>query len=218
MLYFLCQFLKKGCDLLEYVITNPNKTVYLRLNKNGSPETCVKQVAQRFENSKARNILDNLPKTMKKFHFKVQPIPDEIVHRNEERKKDEIIISTYYTVPDSVTQWVDRVKNCNDLAKDAAKRKEELVQALSNADKDLSNCLHKIELTKWKNGCDGYKEYKSVKIILEKRRKIKDELSVVQSILTANLESMATNRIEKVVDGLSNRFFNVREVENYDDL
>lgn len=205
---------------MDYVITNSNKNVFIRLGTNGTPETCSKQVAQRFEHSKAKNIVEHLPKTMKKFHFRVEAVPDDIIPKvNEEVKVDvkkEVIISTYYEVSDLVTQWVERVRSCNDLAKDAAKRKEELIQALSNADKDLSNCLHEIELTKWKNGCDGYKEYKSVKIILEKRRSIKDELSVVQSILTSNLESMATNRIEKIVNGLENRSFSVREVEDYD--
>lgn len=207
---------------MDYVITNSNKNVFIRLGTNGTPETCSKQVAQRFEHSKAKNIVEHLPKTMKKFHFRVEAVPDEIIPKvNEDVKVDvkkEVIISTYYEVSDSVTQWVERVRSCNDLAKDAAKRKEELIQALSNADKNLSNCLHEIELTKWKNGCDGYKEYKSVKIILEKRRCIKDELSVVQSILTSNLESMATNRIEKIVNGLENRSFSVREVEDYDFL
>lgn len=144
-------------------------------------------------------------------------MPDEIVPKDDQSEED-TIISTYYTVSESVTKWVSRVKNCNNLANDASKRKDELVKALSNVDKDLSNRLHKIELTKWKNGCDGYKEYKEVKIILEKRRSIKDELTVVQSILTSNLESLATNRIEKVVEGLSNRIFSMREVEDYDDL
>lgn len=186
---------------MDYVITNSNKNVFIRLGTNGTPETCSKQVAQRFEHSKAKNIVEHLPKTMKKFHFRVEAVPDEIIPKvNEGIKVDvkkEVIIGTHYEVSDSVTQWVERVRSCNDLAKDAAKRKEELIQALSNADKNLSNCLHEIELTKWKNGCDGYKEYKSVKIILEKRRCIKDELSVVQSILTSNLESMATKWIRK---------------------
>ena len=198
---------------MDYVITNYNKKVYIRLNKNGTPETCAKQMAQHFENSKARNIVDNLPKSMKKFNFRVEPIPDEIV-KEIKKEKDEVIASTYYTVSESVTKWVDRVKNCNDLAIDAAKRKDELVQALSNIDKEKSNCLHSIELTKWKNGCDGYKEYKKLKIILERRRVIKDELTVIQSILSSNLESMATNHIEKVVNGLSNRVFCLRDVKD----
>lgn len=209
---------------MDYVITNNNRNVYIRLNDKGSPVTCSKKEAQRFENSKARNILDHLPRTMKKFHFKVEAIPDEIVHKEKivtqetTNKKEKRIVSTYYTISDSTTRWVERVRDCNGLAKDAAIRKEELTTELSNVDKALSNCLHEIELMKWKNGCDGYKEYKKTKIILEKRRCIKDELAVVQSILSVNLESLATNRIEKLVNALENRSFNVREVENYNDI
>ena len=58
------------------------------------------------------------------------------------------------------------------------------------------------ELEKWKDGCTGYKEYKSVKLILEKRRTIKDELIVVTSILDSSLESIAADRIEKIVGNL----------------
>ncbi len=56
------------------------------MDKNSFPETGTKQMAQRFESSKARNILDSLPKTLKKFHFQVLPLPDEIVHKEENKK------------------------------------------------------------------------------------------------------------------------------------
>ena len=201
---------------MDYIIRN-NKNVCIRLNDNGTPETCGRNMAQRFENSKARNILDHLPKTMKKFHFRVEAIPDEIIHKPE-IVKENVIVESHHTVPEAVKIWVSRVKNCNDLAQDATKRKEELLKALSNVDRDLSNHLHKIEFTKWKNGSEGYKAYKAVKIILERRRRIKDELIIVQSILSSNLESMAANHVEKVANNLSNRIFSMREVEEYDDL
>ena len=63
---------------MDYVITNPTKKLFIRLNKNGAPETCGEQMAQRFESSKARNIVDHLPKTMTKFNFVVEPIPELI--------------------------------------------------------------------------------------------------------------------------------------------
>ena len=205
---------------MDYVIANPNRKIYIRLDKNGRPETCTKQTAQRFEKHKASSILKNIPRTMKKFNFSLCVASEDIpvIEKEVKQTKKEIIVSENYIVSDSVTQWVDRVKSFNDLARDAAKRKEELLNALSNADKDLSNYLHEIELTKWKNGCEGYKEYKSIKIILEKRRIIKDELTVVQSILDLKLESIATSRIEKIVNGLRNRTFSVREVCDYDIL
>ena len=114
---------------MDYVIVNANKNVYIRLNDKGSPETCTKQAAQKFEKSKAKNILDNLPRSLKRFHFKIQVVPEEIIHKKEQ-KKEEIIVDTCYTIPQSVNRWVERCKTCNDLAEDESKRTGELIQAL----------------------------------------------------------------------------------------
>lgn len=202
---------------MEYAITNPNKKIYIRLGDEGKPETCVKNLRQTFTQEKAKNILRSLPKTMKKFHFKLEPILDQ--HANEAENTEDSdgheisYIAKQYEITPEVQNWLNRVRECNGLAKDAACRKKELLQQLSNVDRELSNCLHEIELFKNMNACEGYKEYKRTKIILERRRKIKDELSVVNSILTCNLESIATDRVQKVVNRLGRRKFAIREVE-----
>lgn len=77
--------------------------------------------------------------------------------------------------------------------------------------------MHEIELSRRKNACNGYKEYRRLKIILERRRVIKDELSVVDSILTSDLQSIATDRIEKVVKNLGKRKFKFRDID-FDDI
>lgn len=201
------------------MIVNPGKSLYVRL-VDGRPTTCTKQYRQRFEFSKARNIVDSLPKTMRKFHFRVEPIP-EISPPLEQGTTNIPVASPIerppYIVPEEVQAWVDRARQCNGLAKDAAVRKTDLVHKLSNADKELSNCLHEIELSRRKNACNGYKEYRRLKIILERRRVIKDELSVVDSILTSDLESIATDRIEKVVKNLGKRKFKFRDID-FDDI
>ena len=170
---------------MDYVIVNPQKTLYIRTD-GGQPVTCSKQNRQRFEYSKACNILAHLPKKLHKFHFMVEAIPEIGVSPPSESlsiKHEEQYIKTPYEVPNEVQEWLDRVKECNGLAKDAASRKSELLSQLSNVDRELSNCLHEIELTGNMNACDGYKEYKRTKTILKRRRIIKDELSVVDSIL-----------------------------------
>lgn len=208
---------------MEYVITNSKKEIFIRLNSQGKAETCNKTRAERFERSKANNILNNLPKYMKRLHFKVEYMPKtemvkDIVEQTSVYTSSTVIANADYTVPDTINTWLEKVRTCNELAKEAAKRKLELENALSNVDRDLSNCLHEIELTRWKNGCRGYMEYKKMKLILENRRKVKDELSVVTSILSCNLQSMATDRIKKVVDGLSNRKFTMRDIVHYENL
>lgn len=218
VVFLLCKFIRKGVIIVDYVIVNPQKTLYIR-TENGQPITCSKQNRQRFEYSKACNILAHLPKKLHKFHFRVEAIPEigvsppsvssSIKHEQPTPK----YIKMPYEVPNEVQEWLDRVKECNGLAKDAASRKSELLLQLSNVDKELSNCLHEIELTGSMNACNGYKEYRRTKTILERRRVIKDELSVVDSILTSNLQSIATDRIQKVVNGLSKRKFVVRDVD-----
>ena len=217
-MFLLCKFMGKDVVSVDYMIVNPQKTLYIRTD-GGQPVTCSKQNRQRFEYSKACNLLSHLPKKLHKFHFRVEAIPEigvsppstssPVKHEQTTPK----YIKTPYEVPIEVQGWLDRVKECNGLAKDAASRKSELLSQLSNVDKELSNCLHEIELTGNMNACDGYKEYKRAKTILKRRRIIKDELSVVDSILTSNLQSMATDRIQKVVNGLGKRRFVIRDVD-----
>lgn len=217
-MFLLCKFMGKDVVSVDYMIVNPQKTLYIR-TENGQPVTCSKQNRQRFEYSKACNLLSHLPKKLHKFHFRVEAIPEigvsppstssPVKHEQTTPK----YIKTPYEVSNEVQGWLDRVKECNGLAKDAASRKSELLSQLSNVDKELSNCLHEIELTGNMNACDGYKEYKRAKTILKRRRIIKDELSVVDSILTSNLQSMATDRIQKVVNGLGKRRFVIRDVD-----
>ena len=199
---------------MDYMIVNPRRSLYVRLD-NGRPVTCSKNDLQRFEYSKARNILDNLPKNLRRFHFRVEPIPEipksskTIVKKKESKRT----VKKTYIVPPEIQTWLDKVKQFNSLAVDASTRKEELKHSLSNIDKELCNCLHEIELESNKNASEGYKEYRRTKTILEQRRIIKDELSVVNSILSCNLQSMATNRVQKVVDGLGKRSYVIRDVE-----
>ena len=198
------------------LITNQARKIYIRLNDNGQPETCVKSAAHKFTDTKAKNILSNLPKTLRQFNFM---LIDELDNSSEVIEiKPSKVISTKpsiknenYIVPNTVTSWMDRIEKCNNLVTDAKHRKDELFEQLSDIDKDLSNCLHIIEMTKWKSGCDGYKEYKKIKQILEKRRVIKDELSVVQSLASCDINHFS---VDHVVNKLVDRSFAIRETDS----
>ena len=129
---------------MDYVIRN-NKGVYIRLNKNGSPVTCTEHEKTVFEQSKAKNILDSLPKTLRRLNFKVDPIPDispNTISANNLEKK--VIESENYVVPESILQWVEKFGICDDILKEAQKRKDELNKALSDIDKEFINIIHEI--------------------------------------------------------------------------
>ena len=201
---------------MDYFITNQYKKVFIRLNGSGQPETCVKAKAQRFPEAKANNILKNLPRTLQSFQFMLLPLEEESKEEKTEVVKEKTTIKAEnYVVPDTINKWVARIDAYNSLVSEARTRKEELLALESNVDKELSNCLHMIEMTKWKSGCGGYKEYKKMKTLLEKRRSIKDEISIVQSISAHDIEKIS---VDHVVNRLKTRDFTVREVEDYEFL
>lgn len=201
---------------MDYVIANPSKKVFIRLGKCGAFETCTKSMAAHFSEEKAKNVLKNLPKTLRKFNFSIFGNYNNSNLGSAESNADEdnVIFNAAYKKSDSVDFWIDKMKEFQEFSDKALKRKSQLVQDLFNVDKEVSNCLHKIELTNWKNGCDGYKEYKTLKTIFERRRKIKDELIVVESILNSNLGDIKAEEFDKTVVWLNNRVFKIREIRN----
>ena len=199
--------------MMDYVIRN-NKNVYIRINGNGKPVTCTENERFLFEYSKAKNILDSLPKTLKRLKFKVDPIPD-ILHTNDADVKAErkIIQSQDYIVSDNLSQWIEKFGICDDILKEAQKRRDELYRELSNVDKQFVNLVHKIEFEGKVDLYGGWQERNQIKANREKRRCIKDELLVISSVLKMDFRNLDRNILAKVVAGLGNRKFTYRIVE-----
>lgn len=207
---------------MKYIITNGK--ISICLDEKGRPITCSKKEAHSFSKEKAENILKNLPSALKNFHFKIKCVSfgenkntggkqGEKV-QSENRKVDKTVLyGEDYEPCEEVKEWIELSKSCDVLFRDARKRRSELHKKLSNVDKELSNAMHEIELEKWKSGSDGYKEYKKVKEVLLKRRKIKDELLVVQSIITNTKGSINYKSIEETFKMLSSRHFTMRIIE-----
>ena len=86
-----------------YFVIKNDKNVYITLNKNGQPNPCTENDKGKFDKVKAQNILNSLPKTMKRMGFKLECVPDVIVQTpiqkivKEESKK--IIENTDYHSP-----------------------------------------------------------------------------------------------------------------------
>lgn len=197
---------------VDYVIKNP-KNVYIRLNKNGAAITCTDGDKAVFEYSKAMNILDSLPKTLKRLNFKVMPISEISIEKDMVAKK-KTIQSTNYVIPDTIQNWVEKFGICDDILKEARQRKEELYKLLSDVDKEFTNIVHEIEFEDAVDLYSGWKERNRVKENREKRRKIKDELLVLSSVVKMDFRNIDRETIEKVVAGLAKRKFTYRIIED----
>lgn len=200
---------------MDYIIKNP-KNVYIRLNKNGAAVTCTDSDKSVFEYSKAMNILDSLPKTLKRLNFKVLPISEISIEKDIITRK-KTIQSTNYVIPDTIQNWVEKFGICDDILKEARQRKEELYKLLSDVDKEFTNIVHEIEFEDAVDLYGGWQERNRIKENREKRRKIKDELLVLSSVIKMDFTKLDRNTISKTVAGLAKRKFTYRVVEEEDD-
>lgn len=198
---------------MDYIIKN-NKNLYIRLNSNGKPVTCSENDKTLLEFSKAKNILNGLPKTLKRLNFKVEAVPEIIgKNKNGERDNEKSIQKVNYVIPDSILKWIEKFGICDDILKEAQKRKDELCQELSNVDKQFSNLIHELELEGSVDLYRGWIERKRIKENRERRRNIKDELMIISNVLRMDFRNLDREAIDKVVVGLVNRKFTYRIVE-----
>ena len=210
---FLHPFFKEGVIKLDYVIRNKGG-LYIKLDKNGTPITCSETQKGLFECSKASNICNSLPKPLRKFNFYVEAIPD-ILPKVEEEKN---IISTNTYIPsENVTRWINELGRCEDILNEASERNEELNGELSDVDLKLQDILHTIELS---DKCDMYKAWQMINEIRDlrkKRRNVKDEKLVLSGIKSQGITYLNRKSVQKCVDGLSNRKYKIRIVEEEDE-
>lgn len=203
---------------MDYLITNPSKKVFIRLDNNGRPETCSRETAQKFECSKAKNIVEHLPKTLRRFHFKAQAIPEITSQVNKdivkEMERNVIQGNVDYEVTENITQWLDKFGSCADVLEEAKERQKSLLHQLEAIDNKLVDILHRIELEPPKDLYHGWLLYKDIKTNRKNRRVIKDELIIIQDVLEkVNSFWLSRERIQKAIDGLFKRKYRFRIVE-----
>lgn len=210
---FFIHFFKKGLIKLDYCIKN-NKNVFIKLDNNGSPMTCVESVKGIFEYSKARNILDNIPKTLKRLNFKLEAIP-EIPQKVENHKA---IATNTYVPSEKVTRWINKLGQLEDVLNEVDDRNDELNGELSDIDLKLQDILHNIELS---DKCDMYKSWQiinEIRQLRKQRREIKDEKLVLSGIKSQGITYLSRSSVQKCVDGLSKRKYRIRIVEEEEEV
>lgn len=206
---------------MDYVIKN-RKNLYIRLNENGLPVTCSETNKGLFEYSKAKNIVDNLKKNLKKLNFRVEAVPDTILIQKSERDRDKNASITFiknedYNIPDNVIHWINKFGICSDIVKEAELKEKELYIELSNVDKAFSNIIHEIEFKKSIDLYGAWLVWKKIKNNRKKRRDIKDEIYVIQKFVKMDFRKLDEKTINKTMTELANRKFKFRVVEDGED-
>ena len=191
---------------MDYCIKN-SKSVYLKLDNNGTPITCVESAKQLFEFSKAKNILGSLPKTLRRMNFRVEAIPDIVT------KPKKFVESNTYKVSDEILEWRNKFKTVDEIKSEANERLDKLSELLHENAQKILDVRHKIELENNKNMYDGYLLYVDLRTLLRDRRAMKDEQLILKDVLHMNFSNFSSEQIEKAIVGLSTRKYEVRIVE-----
>lgn len=194
--------------LAQYVITDGTRWIMRDRNKKYVP-TSNEALADIFGNKEANSVYqNNLSKALKSvFHVEKIDKPPALIKQisHEEVKSNTETVS----VAANIQYWVDKVSGLNGLAAEALHRKEELINQLSEVDKELCDINHYIEFCNL-NAAQGYKAYKMIKDRRMKRRSIKNELDVLNMILGKKLSESVTNEITNAVLGMDKRIYEPR--------
>jgi hypothetical protein len=191
-----------------YAITDSKKAVWVYQDTSGSYSlTTDKGKAAIFGTRPAADIVfnNNLSKLIKSKGVEVKAVKLQIAGADVPKKESAPVPSTplefgssKYII--SVLSEAASKLNCRHL---------ELVEEMSKYDRQKSDVEHYIEFNAGKlNACDGFKAYKLLQDILVERRKVKDELQIIQSV--KNTMSLSDDIDEKVRE-LESRTYEPRE-------
>ena len=120
----------------------------------------------------------------------------------------------------------DLKKSINDLSEKLTTlkgNKEWLLDEESNIDKQISDILHYIEFYNF-SASDGYKLCKALKDLRLRRRKIKNELELINIVNTQSLNNVASGQNNKAINGLDDKKYAPRILQelfdnrNIDDI
>ena len=197
-----------------YVIANDNKTVWVcKDTSNGYSLTTDRAKALIFDSKPAADAVfkSNLSKLIKSKGVSVKSvtlqIPGPSTQPVQPKHEEPVVVETpeFGSSKYIISVLSDAVAKLNC-------RHTSLVDEQSKYDRQITDVEHYIEFNAGKlNACDGYKAYKLLQDVLVQRRKVKDELQMIQMVrdIMAFPEDMTV--IDSKVKKLESRKYEPRE-------
>lgn len=202
--------------MTNYVITDGSRWI-MKDRKGKYVPTSFVTLADLYTKKQADAICNNSLSKALRGIFHVEKVNDVIPKQIKPVTEKDIDETEKVMVSENIQHWLNKVSDLNGLANEALNRKDELVQSLSNIDKELCDVLHYIEFCNL-NAAQGYKAYKMIKERRIIRRNIKNELNVLNIILSKKISETATDEINKCVAGMDKRTYEPRVLKELFDF
>lgn len=104
------------------------------------------------------------------------------------------------------------VAGLSQIVKSLINRKENLVTRLATLDQELSDIHHHMEFTNY-NAYQGYLVCKSIQNRLRSRRKVKNELAQINSILDSKFSNVSPEKIEELINPKEEVVYRPRQLD-----
>ena len=202
--------------MVGYVITDANKSVWVYQDAKGSYTlTTDKNRALVFDSKPVADAVfkSNLSKMIKSKGVEVKSVNLQIAGPNKQAEAPKVVKSTTEQTSDvdfGSSEYIISV-----LSEAAAKlnyRHIKLLEEQSKFDRQCTDIEHYIEFNAGKlNACDGYKAYKMLQDVLLERRKVKDELQMINVVKTRMALSEDIESINARIEELKSRQYEPRE-------
>lgn len=197
--------------MTKYAIANKDKTVWVYKSKGSYTLTTDKTRALIFDDKPSADAVfkSNLSKLIKSKGVTVQSVGVQI-EGSEGKSEPAVVVTSCHSSPSESSKYIISV-----LSEAVAKlnvRHQELTEEQSKFDGRVTDIEHYIEFNMGKlNACDGYKAYKLLQETLLARRKVKDELQMIQVVRDRmNAEDIAN--VEQKISELETRTYKPREL------
>ena len=196
---------------------------YVYIDSESKMKLGPKARAKVFDDQKARNLIKSPPKNMRLYKFELESLTEgkteqeikqeqilmraaqhakktgcytEIKNDNKPKEKSEV------NDVNNIDNWLKKLSTCNGIKREAQERLDYLSEKLSLIDQAQDIILHMIEKNEHPNAPTAYKQRMKILEIRKKRRKIKNEMIIVQMIVANDLSSRMYDHISAVSNGL----------------
>lgn len=204
----------------KYMITDGR--LYLRRDASGNFVPVKSQLLGDVweQRSKAQNVLSNCINKNFRKRYRIIEIADEIIPKPVINEKSETVIKPKDSVAKQIgnetieenhlSDLTTEIDKFTDFVQDAEQRKETLLNALSDVDKEISDINHYIEFGGKFNAYQGWLAFNMLRNRLRKRRKIKDELHILMQLGECKVNSEMLTEIKNSIGNLDTREYQPR--------
>lgn len=196
--------------------------LYLRRDASGNfIPVKSKELADVWEKrNKASNVLANCVNKNFRDRYKVVEIEEDTTPKKAAKGKIKVTVKPHDNAAmhigneaieeNKICDLTENIESFVDFVQSTEQRKETLLSALSDVDKEISDINHYIELGDSFNAYQGWLAFNMLRNRLKKRRKIKDELYILTQLGECKVNSAMLEDIKNSIGNLDSREYKPR--------